>query len=90
MAGDFNRLRDVVTGLTIFLSHGGEHVEPSHDQLNSGQADGEALSPEEIAALKAAGWYNDSEFCECENVTEDEDGEEVGHDPACNEWRIYT
>ena len=90
MASDYNRLRDIVTGLTIFLSHGGDHAEPSYDQINSGQADGEALSSEEIRSLKAAGWSNVSEFCECENVTEDDEGDEVGHESTCNQWMIYT
>ena len=58
---DYNKCRDVRIGLEIFERHGGKNTSAEHDELFAGPADGEALSPEELETLKAAGWFFDED-----------------------------
>lgn len=89
---DYNRVRDVLIGLEIFLKHGGEAIDASHDEIRSGPAYDAVLTDEELQQLASASWFRETE-CEGEHCTArfDEDGVEAGeHHPTCNAWMIYV
>jgi hypothetical protein len=86
-----NDLRNVRVGLEIFERHAGCSIAAGHDVIYAGQANGEVLTPGEVAALIAAEWMPDCEGCA-----------EVGqpsfscacgdreHAYTCDEWMIFT
>lgn len=86
----YNRIRDLIDGLTIFMAHGGENVDAGHDEIRSGQDHDQTLTDGELALLTDAGWFRDGHSCQC-GVTFDEDGDQLGdHEPACNDWMIFV
>ena len=98
----YNKQRDIVVGLQIFMAHGGNMVDAQHDILYAAQKTGEALTPKETATLLSHGWFHPSDGdCDCrlcyaedgeENRSAysapDEDGEH--HLLACTNWAIFT
>jgi hypothetical protein len=86
----WNQQRDVIEGLTIFMKYGGDHVCAEHDQIYASQKGGRAISKEDLAALKVAGWHIEQSLCTCDqNGSSDEDGE-PGHSPKCTGWTRYV
>lgn len=62
-----SRLHEVWIGLKIFKEYGGTDFGVEHDQIWSGQAKEQPLNKDDIDTLFEAGWFQDSEFCECDH-----------------------
>lgn len=92
---DYNKIRDIRIGLEIFERRGGRQADAQHDALHAMQGEGQALTPDEVAALLSAGWR-----LECKGCARDGEPGAICHpskwdDPrwhylTCAEWYILT
>lgn len=77
----YNKVRDIKIGLEIFEKYGATMCCAAHDVFRAGQPDGVALTAEEVAKLRAAGWFISSSDC---NGCGGPD-----HHATCNYWSIF-
>lgn len=57
---DYNKQRDIIAGLQIFMKYGGKYCGADHDEFYAGPEQ-EITDPEDLTTLADLGWAFDEE-----------------------------
>lgn len=91
----YNKIKDVIIGLEIFLKNGGDSCDAQHDILFCCQGSGRSISPQEKEELLNHGWFISGDSCTCtysdkELPNEEDEGSPQDHELSCGGWAIFT